>query len=85
MPKYFKPKQTPTNCNYQVTKKTKRGYVRDQMPCEGIYTAFEMSLIQETIPGVWLDIPKRNVGFIFGLRQIIGNYTPATTNENENK
>lgn len=76
MPKYFKPKALANNANYQVTRRTKTMYIRDQLPCEGIYTEHEMSLIVERdeIPGEWLDVPKKNVGFVFGLRQIVGEW-----------
>ena len=74
MPKYFKPKATPNNANYQVVRKTRGGkLVRDQLPCEGIYTVYEMSRIQETIPGEWLNVPAKHVGYVFGLRQILSD------------
>lgn len=73
MTKYFKPEQTKDNRNYQIVRKTRAGlHVRDQLPCEGIYTEYEMScVVSPSIPGEWVELKRSQVGFIFGLRQQI--------------
>lgn len=73
MPRYFKPASTVDKRNYQVTRRRRNGQlVRDQLPQEGIYTPYEMSCIVTPVPGAWVDLPRRRVGIVFGLRQDLG-------------
>lgn len=66
----FKPTPLPHGQNYYVIRKMKSGQlVHYQLPCEGLYTEYEMSCIVSPIAGEWLEIPRSQVGFIFGLRQ----------------
>lgn len=75
MAKYFKPETPANGRNYQIVRRRKNGQlVRDQLPFEGIYTEYEMSRIVDAshIKGEWIELNRRQVGFIFGLRQQIG-------------
>lgn len=68
---YFQPEIPKDRRNYQIVRRRKNGQlVRDQLPFEGLYTAHEMAqIVSPEIPGEWVTLPAKEVGFIFGLRQ----------------
>lgn len=77
MPKYFKPEAGP---NINIVRKNKAGMLlRDQLPTEGIYTEKEMAAIVEPkgIKGEWLTLGSDQVGYIFGLRQMLSPPKPT--------
>ena len=83
MPVYFFPDKTHDGRNYsgyrQIGKSPRR--VSAQLPCEGIYTAYEMSKFFPAPPGTWRKCKPEDVAVIFGLRQFIGEKLPPEVKE----